>query len=136
MNRFPDDWGTPLGADPDRREEPPKKKTSKDSLTGLVYYFKDSLPLEAMTRIGSPVNGPAMMKGFKKLSAEGFTHDDIRGMIDTFISKLRTKPLRPDVLAWRAFLFDLDSLAQSQRSLNPTETYGSWGTDSRLLEDE
>ena len=135
MNRFPDDWGTPLGADPDRREEPAKKKPRKDTLSGLVYYFRDGLPIEAMNRIGSPVNGPAMIKGFKKLQEQGFTPDDIRGMIDTFVSKLRTKPLRPDVLAWRAFLADLDSLAQSQRSLNPTETYGTWGTDSRLLED-
>lgn len=136
MNRFPDDWGTPLGGDPDKPTPTPKKKPKGDTLGGLVYYFSDALPVEAMSRIGSPVNALALVKGFKKLTDNGFTHDDIRGMIDTFASQLRAKPLKPDVLAWRAFLANLDSLAQGYRRVNPAETYGKWGTDSRLMEEE
>lgn len=136
MNRFPDDWGTPLGSDPETPPKPePKKKPRKDSITSLVYYFSSAMPAESMKRIGSPVNGPALMKGFKKLIEEGFTHDDIRGMIDTFASKLRTKPLKPDVLPWRAFLGDIDALAHSFRTTNPSEDYGNWGIDPRLMED-
>jgi hypothetical protein len=132
-----DDWGTPLGGDPDRpKEQPsPKKKPAKDSLAGLVYYFSNAMPLETMARIGAPVNGPALMKGFKKLVEAGFTHNDIRGMIDTFASKLRAKPLKPELLAWRVFLGDLDSLAHSFRTSNPNEDYGKWGLDPRLMED-
>lgn len=132
-----DDWGTPLGGDPDSQKEKttPNKKPAKDSLTGLVYYFSNAMPVEAMTRIGAPVNGPALMKGFKKLVEAGFTHSDIRGMIDTFASKLRAKPLKPELLAWRVFLGDLDSLAQSFRTSNPNEDYGKWGLDPRLMED-
>lgn len=135
--QYQDDWGSPLGADPESVQEPPspKKKPRQDSLTGLVYYFSNSLPTEAMSRIGSPVNGPALMKGFKKLIEADFTHDDIRGMIDIFVSKLRAKPLKPELLAWRVFLGDLDSLAQSFRTSNPNEDYGKWGLDPRLMED-
>ena len=138
MSRFPDDWGTPLGGDPEApstQVTPPKKKTPKDSLSGLVYYFSNAMPVEAMNRIGSPVNGPALMKGFKKLTEAGFTHGDIRGMIDTFASRLRTKPLKPELLPWRVFLGDLDSLAQSFRTSNPNEDYGKWGIDPRLMEE-
>jgi hypothetical protein len=56
-------------------------------------------------------------------------------MIDTFASKLRTKPLKPELLAWRVFLGDLDALAQSFRTSNPNEEYGKWGLDARLMED-
>lgn len=134
---YQDDWGSPLGADPEKKNEStkPQKKPRQDSLTGLVYYFSNSLPLEAMSRIGAPVNGPALMKGFKKLIEADFTYDDIRGMIDTFVSKLRAKPLKPELLAWRVFLGDLDSLAQSFRTSNPNEDYGKWGLDPRLMED-
>lgn len=133
MKRPVDDWGPTLGAD----DSPPptKKKPKSESLSGLVYYFRDSLPIESMARLSSPVNGPAMMKAFKKLLGEGFTHADIRGMIDDFSSRLKVKPLRPEVLPWRAFLGDLDTLATAQKSVNPTETYGKWGLDSRLMEE-
>lgn len=135
--RHNDDWGTAIGSDPDSPKETPapKKKAHQDSLTGLVYYFSSAIPVEAMARIGAPVNGPALMKGFKKLVEAGFTHDDIRGMIDTFVSKLRAKPLKPELLAWRVFLGDLDALAQSFRTTNPNEAYGKWGLDPRLMED-
>lgn len=129
-----DDWGTPLGGDPAESLKTPTSK--KTSMTSLVYYFKDSLPLDAMSRIGSPVNGPALMKGFKKLIESGFTPDDIRGMIDIFIVKIKTKPLSPSIVPWRAFLADLDSLSVSYRQMNPQEDYGKWGIDSRLLEDK
>lgn len=132
-----DDWGTALGSDPDSPQvtPSPKKKPRQDSLTGLVYHFSNAMPIESMNRIGAPVNGPALMKGFKKLIEAGFTHDDIRGMIDTFASRLRAKPLKPELLAWRVFLGDLDSLAQSFRASNPNEDYGKWGLDPRLMED-
>ena len=134
MKRPPsDDWGTPLGSDGDRpQEEPRKKNTRRNSVTSLVYYFSTAMPVESMNRIGAPVNGPALMKGFKKLLEKGFTHDEVRGMIDTFASKVRAKPLKPEVLPWRAFLGDLDNLAQGHRTANPNESYGSWGVDSRL----
>jgi hypothetical protein len=134
MNRFPDDWGSALGED-GPKPPAPKKKPKQESLTGLVYHFSNSLPVESMNRLSSPVNGPAMMKAFKKLLAEGFTHGEIRGMIDDFSSRLKAKPLKPEVLPWRAFLGDLDSLASAQRTANPQEDYGTWGVDSRLLED-
>lgn len=129
-----DDWGTPIGTDPDPTPTTPTER--KMNSQSLVYYFKDHLPLESMDRIGSPVNGPALMKGFKKLREKGFTHDEIRVMIDSFIAKIKAKPLPPAVLPWRAFLSDLDSLAQSHRNLNPQQDYGKWGIDPRLMEDE
>lgn len=136
-SRHHDDWGNAIGSDPDSPKEVavPKKKPRQDSLTGLVYYFSNAMPIETMARIGAPVNGPALIKGFKKLVEAGFTHADIRGMIDTFASKLRTKPLKPELLAWRVFLGDLDALAQSFRTSNPNEEYGKWGLDPRLMED-
>lgn len=133
MNTSSDDWGPALG-----QEDPtpsPKKVPRKESLSGLVYYFRNGLPVESMSRLSSPVNAPALMKAFKKLVAEGFTHTDIRSMIDDFCVRIKVKPLREDILPWRAFIGDLDSLAKSLKTKNPTESYGSWGLDSRLMED-
>lgn len=133
-----DDWGAAIGRDPEilKSASLPKKNSRQDSLSGLVYYFSNSLPIDAFSKIGAPVNGRALIKNFKKLIDLGFSYSDIRGIINIFASNLKAKPLKPEVLAWKLFLANLDSLAHSFRTNNPNEEYGNWGVDPRLLEDD
>lgn len=131
MKKAPDDWGSPLGGDPDRKEEvAPKKGT----LPALVYYFRDCLPEESMDRIGAPVNARALMAGFKKLIDRGFTHEDIRAMIDSFVRDIARRPLPSHVAAWRGFLANLDKYAKDGKHDKDQRPSGLQ-IDPRLLSD-
>jgi hypothetical protein len=127
-----DDWGTGLGADPDRPAIKPAAKG--DTRTALVYFFRDSLPSESMDRITSAINAPALMKGFAKLSERGFTNEQIRGMIMSFVKEISRRPLPVEVAPWRAFLANLDKYAKEpnvQEDTQPT----SISIDPRLTEE-
>lgn len=133
MKKQSDDWGTGLGEDPDR-QKPAPKQMRQDSRGSLLYFFRDSLPAETTLRITAPVNGPAMMKGFKKLTDRGFTNDQIREMILDFVKEITRRPLPIEVAPWRAFLANLDKYAKQQRTSNdiqPTAT----SIDPRLIGD-
>ncbi|NBS70422.1 hypothetical protein EBT31_16145 [bacterium] len=110
MKKPVDDWGTPLGADPEA--EPPTVKKG-DSLVALVDYFRSLLPTDAWGRINSPVNAPALMAGLKRLREAGHTPEQIRGMMVSFIANIKRTPLPVGVAPWRGFLANLDSLANS-----------------------
>jgi hypothetical protein len=130
VKKAPDDWGSPLGADPDRKETPAPKR---GTLPALVYYFRDRLPEEAMDRIGAPVNAKALMVGFKKLIERGFTHEDIRAMIDTFVQDIARRPLPSHVAAWRGFLANMDKYAKDGKIREDDSRPPERQIDPRLL---
>ena len=133
MKHQSDDWGLGLGEDPDKKEPAPKQKRS-DTRGALLYFFRDSLPAETTLRLTAPVNGPAMMKGFKKLTDSGFTNNQIREMILDFVKDITRRPLPVEVAPWRAFLANLDKYAKQQRTqsdVEPTTT----SIDPRLIGD-
>lgn len=129
-----DDWGTPLGADPETTagNPPPRKNPRQDTLSGLVGYFATILPVDAWGKLNAPVNGKALMVGVKKLRAAGKSPEDIRGMMKAFVDEIVRKPLPLGVAPWRAFLANLDKL--SHTSAPATEsTYEDLQVDVRLL---
>lgn len=136
-NRFPDDWGTPIGTDPDEvaaKEDPRKRvrKTPKlNTQAGLVYHFASLIPPD-MNRIGANVNGPAMMKCFGGLLDKGFTHEDIREMMHAFIKDISRKKLPPHIAPWRAFLADIDKYAHHARRAPTREEHSEVEIDDRL----
>lgn len=112
MGKEVDDWGKPLGGDDSAPASPvPYKKPRRDSLTGLVYYFRDTIQPPSKLVANSPINGPALTKAFKKLLAQNYTHEQIREMIRVYASDLARKPLREGVQPWRGFLANLSELA-------------------------
>lgn len=134
VSRFPDDWGTAFGEDPDRKKAPaktPKKKHDPDSRTALVMYFNQSLPTD-MRRIGANVNGPAMMKVFAGLTQRGFTASDIRGMIDVFVKTITRRPLPVHVAPWRGFIADIDRYAEQVKRAPTREENDDVEIDPRL----
>jgi hypothetical protein len=133
MKKQFDDWGTGLGEDPDRKEPAPKQMR-QDSRGSLVHFFRDSLPTENLMRITAPVNGPAMMKGFKKLADRGFTNEQIREMILDFVKEITRRPLPVEVAPWRAFLANLDKYAKQQRTIKDVEPTTT-SIDPRLIGD-
>lgn len=133
-NRFPDDWGTPIGADPEAQtvaRTPPKKKQNPNTRLGLVMHFKNSIPPD-LNRIGADVNGPVMLKCFNSLLNRGFTHDDIREMIHAFIKDISRKKLPPHIAPWRAFLADIDKYAHAVRRAPTQEGNSEVEIDDRL----
>jgi hypothetical protein len=131
MKHQSDDWGLGLGEDPDK-PEPATKQKRPETRGALLYFFRDSLPAEATLRLTAPVNGPAMMKGFKKLTDSGFTNNQIREMILDFVKDITRRPLPVEVAPWRAFLANLDKYAKQQRThsdVEPTTT----SIDPRLI---
>lgn len=125
-----DDWGPSFGDDPEPVVSTPE--TFKDTTGSLLSYFKDRLPTDSWGRLNSPINGPALIKGFRKLKGNGYTGDQIRGMIDIFIADIVRKPLPQDVAPWRGFLANLDSLAGRLVATATTESYDDVTTDRRL----
>lgn len=133
MKKLSDDWGVGLGEDPDKKEPAPKQ-IRQDSRGNLVYFFRDSLPTETMDRITAPVNGPALMKGFKKLTDKGFTTDQIRAMIMAFVKEITRRPLPVEVAPWRAFLANLDKYAK-ENYVKEDDQPTSISIDPRLTEE-
>lgn len=114
MKKQADDWGTPIGSDPEA-EAPTVRKG--DSLVALVDYFRSLLPTDAWGRLNSPVNAPALMAGLKRMREAGHTPEQIRGMMVSFIANIKRTPLPAGVAPWRGFLANLDSLATNKVSL-------------------
>ena len=133
MKNQSDDWGVGLGEDLDKKEVVPKQK-KQDSRGSLVYFFRDNLPAETLERITAPVNGPALMKGFKKLSDKGFSNEQIRGMILAFVKDISRRALPIDVAPWRAFLANLDKYAKEMH-VKEDDQPTSISIDPRLTEE-
>lgn len=135
MKNQSDDWGVGLGEDTDKKEPAPKQKR-QDSRGLLVYFFRDSLPAETLDRITAPVNGPALMKGFKKLTDKGFTTEQIREMILTFVKEITRRPLPVEVAPWRAFLANLDKYAKDGKHEEGSPESTAISIDPRLQEEQ
>jgi hypothetical protein len=131
MKKHSDDWGVGLGEDTDKKEPAPKQMRP-ESRGSLLQFFRDSLPAETTLRITAPINGPAMMKGFKRLTENGFTNDQIREMIKDFVKDITRRPLPVEVAPWRAFLANLDKYAKQQRTNNDVEPTTT-SIDPRLI---
>lgn len=108
--RQDDDWGPAIGSDPEKVENNPADPF-KDTNGSLLTYFKNKLPTDAWGKLNSPINAQALFAGFRRLKNTGYTGDQIRGMIDTFIADIQRKPLPTGVAPWRAFLANLDHLS-------------------------
>lgn len=135
--KFSDDWGTALGSDKDvyNAPQPKKKAPRKDSLSGLVYEFQTA------TLVGMPVmslntqiNGPAMMKAFRKMLDAGKSYDDIRAMMQQFSRDIKDRPISDGTPLWRAFLGRLDTLAHKVSNSESDYTYDGPKIDPRLME--
>lgn len=109
---YDDDWGVAFGSDREKyipaKKAPPKRK---DTTASLVYEFRDQLLMDTSNLMNSQVNGPAMMKAFRKILDTGRTYDDIRAMIAQFNKDIQDKPLTDGIPAWKAFVSRLDTLA-------------------------
>lgn len=135
-SRFPDNWGTAIGADPEKgpAESPrtSKRKTPNlDTRSGLVYHFASLVPPD-LNRIGANVNGPAMMKCFGSLVDKGFTYAEIREMMHAFFTDISRKKLPPQIAPWRAFLADIDKYAHNVRRAPKQEGNSEVEIDDRL----
>lgn len=136
--KFSDDWGTALGSDKDEYVSPElkKKKPKKDTLVGLVYDFQNGLLMDTKNLMNAQVNGPAMMKAFRKILDTGKNFDDVRAMITQFHNDIKDKPLTDGIPAWKAFIGRLDSLAKKTTSNVETEyNYDGPKIDPRLMKD-
>lgn len=127
----PDDWGTALGSDPEGDTPKPQPKTKRDTPTSLINYFSDLLPKDAWGKLNSPVNAPALMTGIKKLRDNGYSNDDIRSMMRTYISDISRKPLPNGVAPWRGFLANLDALS-TRTTTESVSNYDDLETDRRF----
>jgi hypothetical protein len=140
VGKMSDDWGTALGSDKDVYVPPtPKKKApKKDSLSGLVYEFQDLLILNTpIMSLNSQINGPAMMKAFRKILETGKTYDDIRAMMLQFSKDIKAKPITDGTPLWRVFLGRLDTLAVKVGHYDTPHVYDDVPKiDPRLTEDD
>jgi hypothetical protein len=131
-----DDWGKPLGWDPDDApsdRKPKKKPRGGDSTYGLIQFFTDNLPANSWGDLNSPVNTRAMSAGVKKAKDAGYTPDEIRGMMKAFLVEIQNKPLPNGVAPWRGFLANLDRLAHKVRTSNTaTQSYEDLEVDHRI----
>lgn len=132
-SRFPDDWGTPLGAD-EPQPQVPKKSPKKDSLNGLVFEFRDQMLMDTSNLMNSQTNALALIKAFRKALDSGLTYDNIREMIRLFHRELQGRPLSDGVPAWKAFIGRMDQLAKKVGTTEPSITYDVPKIDPRLRE--
>lgn len=126
-----DDWGQPLGGDPDTVVTPRAKTSRQDTIPGLVSYFADLLPRDSWGTLNTPVNHKALGAGISKLKKAGHSPEQIRGMMETFVSGLSKKPLPMGVAPWRGFLANLDSLATKATKLKE-QSYDDIEIDPRI----
>lgn len=131
-----DDWGPTLGQEKrDNDVMTSKRPAKKDSLTALVYEFRDRLMMDTSNLFNAQVNAPALMKGFRKLIDAGRSHEDIRKMIAQFNKDISVNPLTNGIPAWQAFLGRLDSLLIKIDNNEQTFTYDGPKIDPRLMKD-
>lgn len=140
MGKLSDDWGTALGSDKDVYTPPARKKkpAKKDSLSGLVYEFQDRMIVGMpIMSLNSQINGPAMMKAFRKILDSGRSHDDIRAMIDQFAKDIKARPVTDGTPLWKVFVGRLDTLAVKVGHLDTPYVYDDVPKiDPRLMEDD
>ena len=136
--KFTDDWGSALGSDKDTYVPPvSKKKPKKDSLSGLVYEFQNHMLVGApIMSLNSQINGPAMMKVFRKLLDAGKTYEDIRAMMSQFAKDITIKPLTDGIPAWKAFAGRLDTLANKVGPQETPREYDGPKIDPRLMSND
>lgn len=125
-----DDWGTPLGSDPDKPTAE-KKPPARDTILGLIRYFTDNLPANTWGNLNAPVNVPAMTVGVKKLKSAGYSPDQIREMMRVYLVRIQQKPLPNGVAPWRGFLANLDDLAGKVQHTEE-QSYDDLQPDHRL----
>jgi hypothetical protein len=137
MGKYEDDWGLAFGSDKDKYTPPaPKKQKRKDTTASLVYEFRDQLMMDTSNLMNAQVNGPAMMKAFRKILDTGRTYDDIRAMIAQFHKDIQIKPLTDGIPAWKAFLGRLDTLANKVERSETNYVYDDDPKiDPRLMKD-
>jgi hypothetical protein len=137
MGKYEDDWGLAFGSDKDKYTPPaPKKQKRKDTTASLVYEFRDQLMMDTSNLMNAQVNGPAMMKAFRKILDTGRTYDDIRAMIAQFHKDIQIKPLTDGIPAWKAFLSRLDTLANKVERSETNYVYDDDPKiDPRLMKD-
>jgi hypothetical protein len=86
--------------------------------------------------MNSQVNGPAMMRAFRKILDTGRTYDDIREMIKQFNKDIQAKPLTDGIPAWKAFVGRLDSLGNKVGRIDTEYVYDEDPKiDPRLMKD-
>lgn len=98
-----ENWGTPLGGDASEKVTTQVKipKSAKQSVIGLMYHFKNSIPYY----MDGTVNAPALTKTFKNLREDGASYDDIHKMIDRFFYELKeTKEKNKNAEVWSWFI--------------------------------
>lgn len=138
--KFSDDWGTALGSDKDvyTPSETKKKAPKKDSLSGLVYEFQNHMILGTpIMSLNSQINGPAMMKAFRKMMDAGKSYEDIRMMMAQFSKDIKAKPVTDGTPLWRVFLGRLDTLAVKVGHSDTPYVYDeSPKIDPRLMRDD
>ena len=139
-SKFSDDWGTALGSDKDvfTPSQKPKKKPKGDSLSGLVYEFQNLMILGTpIMSFNSQINGPAMMKAFRKMMDAGKSFEDIRAMMEQFAKDIKAKPITDGTPLWRVFLGRLDTLALKVGHSDTSVSYDEIPKiDPRLMRDE
>jgi hypothetical protein len=136
-SRHQDGWGVAFGSDKDSYKPPvPKKPKRKDTTASLVYEFRDQLMMDTSNLMNSQVNGPAMMRAFRKILDTGRTYDDIREMIKQFNKDIQAKPLTDGIPAWKAFVGRLDSLGNKVGRIDTEYVYDEDPKiDPRLMKD-
>ena len=99
-----ENWGTPLGTDVSEQTSTQTKipKSAKQSVIGLMYHFKNSIP----HYMDGTVNAPALTKTFKNLREGGASYDDIYKMIDRFFYELQNtgKEKTKNIETWTWFI--------------------------------
>lgn len=131
-----DDWGTPLGSDPDQPVAKPAPR--KGSRQALLRFFTDNVPPIYFSRMNSAVNGKAMMVAFATLTAHGHSDDDIREMITLYMQQISRRELPQSVAPWRGFIANLDQLSgqlKKKREGTSGEEVASTFVDDRLFKE-
>lgn len=123
-----EDWGTPLGADP---EEPSPKPAPKrrghdpDKAPGLVDFFTHAVQ-DVWTQRPGPkfapdVNVGAMRKTVKQLLDAGATPDTIRRAMVLCSEELRSRSLKPGQEPWKYFVYHRARLLEEVLRRNPSD---------------
>jgi len=87
--------------------------------------------------LNSQINGPAMMKAFRKILDSGRSHDDIRAMIDQFAKDIKARPVTDGTPLWKVFVGRLDTLAVKVGHLDTPYVYDDVPKiDPCLMEDD
>lgn len=123
-----DDWGTPLGSDPEEpapKPQPKKRRHNPDKAPGLVEYFTHAVQ-DVWTQRPGPkfapdVNVGAMRKAVKQLLDAGATPDTIRRAMVLCSEELRSRSLKPGQEPWKYFVYHRARLLEEVLRRNPSD---------------